>query len=209
VKAVDDNVGRLLKYLDDSGLATNTLVLYSSDQGFFLGEHGWFDKRWIFQESARTPLLARWPGVIAPGTVNTDLVANLDFAETFLTAAGAPVPDRMQGRSFLPQLQGHTPPDWRTAFYYHYYEYPADHRVRPHYGLITDRYTLAHFYWPDVDDWELFDRAHDPDELKSVFGDPAYGQVQSNLLQQVAQMRTDLKEPAKDDPKAHGPQKDD
>jgi arylsulfatase A-like enzyme len=204
IKDVDDSVGRLLKYLDDTGLATNTIVIYSSDQGFFLGEHGWFDKRWIFQESARAPLLIRWPGVIKPGSVNRDLVANIDIAETLLAAAGAPIPDRMQGRSFLPQLQGETPAGWRDAFYYHYYEYPAAHHVRPHYGLITDRYTLAHFYAPDVNYWELFDRDRDPGEMRSVFGDPAYADVQTNLMQEVARLRIQLKEPPKDDPKAFG-----
>ena len=203
---MDDSVGRLLKYLDDTGLASNTIVIYSSDQGFFLGEHGWFDKRWIFQESARTPLLIRWPGTVQPGSTNKDLVSNLDLAETFLQAAGQPIPGRMQGRSLLPILQGHTPADWRTSFYYHYYEYPGEHRVRPHYGVITDRYTIAHFYWPDVDYWELFDREKDPGEMHSVFGDPAYADIQTNLLQEVARQRVELKEPAKDDPKAFGPQ---
>jgi arylsulfatase A-like enzyme len=219
IKGVDDNVGRLLKYLDDTGLATNTIVIYSSDQGFFLGEHGWFDKRWIFQESARTPLLIRWPGVIRAGGVNKDLVSNLDFAETFLQIAGVTIPDRMQGRSLVPLLQGNTPADWRTAFYYHYYEYPADHNVRPHYGLITDRYTLAHFYKPATfnpgqraiaaipnDYWELFDREKDPGEMRSVFGNPAYAEVQTNLMQEVFRQRSHLKEPDRDDPKAFGQQ---
>jgi arylsulfatase A-like enzyme len=206
IKGLDDSVGRLLKYLDDTGLATNTIVLYSSDQGFFLGEHGWFDKRWIFQESARTPLLMRWPGTIQPGSVNKDLVSNMDLAETFLEAAGLPIPARMQGRSLMPLLQGATPADWRKAFYYHYYEYPGAHRVRPHYGIITDRYTLSHFYWPDVDYWELFDREKDPGEMASVFGNPAYADVQTNLMQEVKRLRTELKEPAKDDPKAYGSQ---
>jgi arylsulfatase A-like enzyme len=204
VKGLDDNVGRILKYLDDTGLATNTIVVYSSDQGFFLGEHGWFDKRWIFQESARAPLLIRWPAVALPGRTNQQLVSHLDLAETFLEAAGVPIPSRMQGRSLLPLLQGENPPDWRTAFYYHYYEYPAWHRVRPHYGVITDRYTLAHFYAPDVDYWELFDREKDPHEMKSVYGDPAYSQVQTRLMKEVQQLRKDLKEPSKDDPKAFG-----
>jgi len=204
IKGVDDNVGRLLKYLDDTGLATNTIVIYSSDQGFFLGEHGWFDKRWIFQESARTPLLIRWPAVIPAGRVNRDLVCNLDFAGTFLQAAGQPVPDRMQGRSLMPLFQGATPAGWRTAFYYHYYEYPGPHRVRPHYGVITDRYTLAHFYAPDVDYWELFDRENDPGEMRSVFGDSAYADVQTNLLREVFRQRKELKEPDKDEPKAFG-----
>ncbi len=206
IKGVDDNVGRLLKYLDDTGLATNTIVIYSSDQGFFLGEHGWFDKRWIFQESARTPLLIRWPGVIKAGSTNKDIVSNLDFAETFLQAAGLSIPDRMQGHSLMPLLEGRTPADWRTAFYCHYYEYPADHHVRPHYGVITDRYTLAHFYAPDVDYWELFDREKDPGEMRSVFGDPAYAEVQTNLMQEVFRQRSQLKEPDKDDPKAFGQQ---
>lgn len=204
IKGVDDSVGRILKYLDDTGLATNTIVIYSSDQGFFLGEHGWFDKRWIFEESARTPLIVRWPGYIKAGSVNTDIVSHIDLAETFLKAAGVPVPDRMQGRSLIPIFQGHTPADWRTAFYYHYYEYPVPHHVRPHYGVITERYTLAHFYTPDVDYWELFDRQKDPDEMKSVFGDAAYATVQTNLMQEVFRQREILKEPAKDDPKAYG-----
>jgi len=204
IKGVDDSVGRLLKYLDDTGLATNTLVIYSSDQGFFLGEHGWFDKRWIFQESARTPLLVRWPAVVQAGSVNQDLVCNLDFAETLLQVAGQPVPGRMQGRSLIPLFQGATPADWRTAFYYHYYEYPGEHQVRPHYGIITDRYTLAHFYAPDVDYWELFDRIKDPGEMRSVFGNPAYADVQTNLLQEIFRQRKELMEPDKEDPRAFG-----
>jgi len=206
IKGVDDSVGRILKYLDDTGLATNTIVLYSSDQGFFLGEHGWFDKRWIFEESARTPLLIRWPGHITAGTVNSNIVSHIDLAETFLEAAGLPIPDRMQGRSLMPVFEGQTPADWRTAFYYHYYEFPADHHVRPHYGVITDRYTMVHFYWPDTDYWELFDREKDPAEMKSLFGDPAYAEVQTNLMQEVFRQRQILKEPAKDDPKAYGKQ---
>ncbi len=217
IKSVDDNIGRILKYLDDTGLATNTIVIYSSDQGFFLGEHGWFDKRWIFQESARAPLLIRWPATIKAGSVNSNLVGNIDFAETFLQAAGQPIPRRMQGSSFLPLLQGSATTDWRAAFYYHYYEYPAFHRVRPQYGVITDRYTLVHFYKPEAwskdqteiaaipnDYWELFDREKDPGEMRSVFGDPAYAEVQTNLMQEVFRQRTQLKEPAKDDPIAFG-----
>jgi arylsulfatase A-like enzyme len=224
IKGVDDNVGRILKYLDDTGLATNTIVIYSSDQGFFLGEHGWFDKRWIFEESARTPFLIRWPGVIKAGSVNQDLVANIDVAATFLQIAGVPIPDRMPGNSFLPLLKGTTPPDWRTAFYYHYYEFPAFHHVRPHYGIITTNYTLVHFYKPDAaverlanirpamipdDYWELFDREKDPGEMRSVFGSPAFADVQTKLMQEVSRLRTQFKEPAQDDPKAFGNVKDD
>ncbi len=214
VKSVDDNVGRLLKYLDDNGLAENTIVVYSSDQGFYLGEHGWFDKRWIYQESAKTPLLVRWPGITQSGSINTNIVSSLDLAETFLEAAALPIPERMQGRSLVPLLAGKTPTDWRTSFYYHYYEYAQWHRIPPHYGVITDRYTLAHFYSPpglepapnrpQMDYWELFDRQQDPQEMKSVFNDPAYAEVQANLLKEVGRLRTELKVPAQDDPRAYG-----
>lgn len=214
IKGVDDNVGRILKYLDDTGLATNTIVVYSSDQGFFLGEHGWFDKRWIFQESARTPLLIRWPGVAGSGAVCDKLVSSIDLAETFLQAADVPIPKRMQGHSLVPVLKGENPTDWRTSFYYHYYEYPAWHRVPPQYGVITDRYTLAHIYTPpdlnptpetpQMDYWELFDHEKDPQQMKSVFGEPTYAQVQTNLMQELSRLRTELKEPTNDYPKAYG-----
>jgi arylsulfatase A-like enzyme len=130
----------------------------------------------------------------------------MDLAETFLKLANLPVPDRMQGQSLLPLFAGRKPENWRTGFYYHYYEYPADHHVRPHYGVITDRYTLTHFYWPDVDYWELFDRVKDPEEMTSVFGNPAYAEAQMNLLQQVMDLRVQLKEPAQDDFRAYGAQ---
>ena len=152
----------------------------------------------------RAPLCIRWPGTISPGGVNKDLVSNLDFAETLLEVAGQPTPERMQGRSLVPLFKGATPTDWRSAFYYHYYEFPAFHRVRPHYGVITDRYTMAHFYAPDVDYWELFDREKDPGEMRSVFGDPTYARVQADLMKEVVRQRTQLKEPEKDDPKAYG-----
>jgi arylsulfatase A-like enzyme len=171
LKAVDESVGRLLNALDDAGLAENTLVIYSSDQGFYLGEHGWFDKRWIFEESLRTPMLARWPALIQGGRVNRDLVSPLDFAETWLEAAGAKVPGDMQGLSLLPLFRGAAPRDWRKSFYYHYYEFPGAHSVRRHYGVVTDRYKLVHFYEPDVDSWELFDRLEDPRELLNVIDD--------------------------------------
>ncbi|MBX6313624.1 MAG: sulfatase [Isosphaeraceae bacterium] len=200
IRAVDESVGRLLKFLDNEGLADNTIVVYSSDQGFYLGEHGWFDKRWIFEESLRTPLLVRWPGVVQPGGVNTNLVANLDFAETFLDAAGLPIPEEMQGRSLVPLLKGQTPADWRKSIYYHYYEYPGPHHVRRHYGVVTDRYKLVHFYGEDVDEWELFDRKEDPHELRSVFGEPGYAQVRAELEQELARLRRELKVPAQDPP---------
>ena len=148
IKAVDESVGRLLKFLDDEGLAGDTIVVYSADQGFYLGEHGWFDKRWIFEESLRAPLLVRWPGVVKPGSATSSLVSNIDFAETFLDAAGLPIPAEMQGRSLVPLLKGQTPRDWRSSFYYQYFEYPVPHHVRPHYGVVTDRYKLVHFEGP-------------------------------------------------------------
>ncbi|MFA6545748.1 MAG: sulfatase [Limisphaerales bacterium] len=200
ILSVDESVGRLLKYLDDEGLAKDTIVVYSSDQGFYLGEHGWFDKRWFYEESVRTPLLARWPGVTKPGSVNHDIVSNLDFAGTFLEAAGQPVPGDIQGRSFVPLLKGRTPADWRKSFYYHYYEYPGPHHVRKHYAVITDRYKLVHFYEPDVNYWELFDREKDPQELTSFYEDPAYAKTRAELHTELARLRKELKVPDPDAP---------
>jgi len=137
VRSVDDGIGRILDYLDEAGLAENTVVIYSSDQGWYLGDHGWFDKRWMYEESLKTPLLIRWPGEVIPGSVNGDIVSNLDFAETFLDLAGVPVPEDMQGKSLVPVLRGETPADWRTSFYYQYFEFPGGHSVARHYG-VTD-----------------------------------------------------------------------
>ncbi len=204
VKAVDENIGRLLEFLDDEGLADNTIVVYTSDQGFYLGEHGWFDKRWIFEESLRTPLLVRWPGVTKPGSVNDDLVSNLDFAETFLEIAGQSVPAEMQGRSLVPLLRGQTPDDWRKAFYYHYYEYPRPHHVRPHYGVVTDRYKLVRFYGSDADYWELFDTDEDPLELTSVYDQPKYAVALKELESHLARLRKELGVPEEDPPEASG-----
>jgi arylsulfatase A-like enzyme len=198
VRSVDESVGRILKFLEDEGLADNTIVVYSSDQGFYLGEHGWFDKRWIFEESLKTPLLIRWPGVTAPGSVNKDIVSNVDFAETFLDAAGAAVPAEMQGHSMVPILRGQTPSDWRKSFYYHYYEHPAEHNVARHYGVVTDRYKLVHFYEPEFNYWELFDLEKDPHELHSVYDDPNYGDIRKTLETELARLRTELKVPEKD-----------
>jgi arylsulfatase A-like enzyme len=197
IKAVDENVGRVLKYLDDEGLNENTIVVYASDQGFYLGEHGWFDKRWIFEESVRTPLLVRWPGVTKPGSASRALVSNVDFAETFLDAAGLPIPARMQGRSLAPVLRGQTPADWRTAFYYQYFEYPTPHRVAPHYGVVTDRYKLIHFTGGGAADyWELFDLQKDPSELRSVIDEPGYRDTRAALEKDLARLRAELKVPA-------------
>jgi arylsulfatase A-like enzyme len=200
IASVDQSVGKLMEYLKESGLDQNTLVIYTSDQGFFLGEHGWFDKRWIFEESLRTPLLVRWPGVVAPGTVNGDIVSNLDYAETILDAAGVIPPSTMQGRSLVPILKGQTPADWRKDFYYHYYEHPGPHNVPKQYGVITDRYKLVYFYEPEYNYWELFDLQNDPHEMKSVYDDPTYAGVQKDMHQQLDRLRKELKEPAQDAP---------
>ncbi len=194
VKAIDESVGRLLDFLEQEGLAENTVVICSSDQGFYLGEHGWFDKRWIFEESLRTPLLVRWPSVIRPGSVNNQIVSLLDFAETFLDLAGQKSPADMQGRSLVPLFRGETPADWRTSLYYHYYEFPVPHRVRPHYGVITDRFKLVHYYKPDVNDWELLDRRDDPLEIKNFYHDPAYADVVKQLHTELNRLRHEVGE---------------
>lgn len=197
VASVDDNVGKLLDYLDESGLAENTVVVYSSDQGFYLGDHGWFDKRWMYEESLRMPLMARWPQQIKPGSVNTDLVQNLDFAETFLELAGVTPPNDMQGESLVPLLKGETPDDWRESIYYHYFEFPGYHSVRRHYGVRTKRHKLIHYY--GIDEWELFDLETDPDEMKSVHDDPAYAEVLSELQAELERLRKQYKADAFDE----------
>lgn len=206
VKAVDENVGRLLDFLEAEGLAENTVVVCSSDQGFYLGEHGWFDKRWIFEESLRSPLLVRWPGVTKPGSANNSIVSLLDFAETFLEIAGVPVPAEMQGRSLAPLCKGTIPADWRKSLYYHYYEFPVPHRVRPHYGVITDRFKLVHYYKPDVDDWELLDREQDPLEIENFYADPAYAQTVKELHVELERLRTEVRETAEPPRAAYGDQ---
>ncbi|MCA9434764.1 MAG: sulfatase [Candidatus Omnitrophica bacterium] len=187
IASVDDNIGRLLDYLDETGLADNTLVVYSSDQGFYLGEHGWFDKRWMYEESLEMPLLMRWPGVIEPGSEDTHLVQNLDFAETFLDAAGVEVPMDMQGTSLLPLMEGKDPEDWRKSIYYHYYENPGAHNVPRHYGVRTDRYKLIHYY--RLGEWELIDLEKDPKELMNFYGNPDYAVVQKRLKHELDRLR--------------------
>ncbi|UCD76247.1 MAG: sulfatase, partial [Phycisphaerales bacterium] len=187
IASVDDNVGRILDYLDESGLAENTIVIYSSDQGFFLGEHGWYDKRWMYEESARMPLLVRWPGKVQPGSEIDPLAQNLDFAPTFLDMAGVDAPADMEGCSLVPLLEGKTPEDWRDSIYYHYYEFPAVHSVPRHYGVRTDRYKLIRYY--QLDEWELFDLAVDPDELNSVYDDPEYAPVVEKLKVELTRLQ--------------------
>ncbi|HEX4613363.1 MAG TPA: sulfatase, partial [Urbifossiella sp.] len=201
VKAVDEGVGRVLDYLDRERLADNTIVVYASDQGFYLGEHGWFDKRWIFEESVRTPCLVRWPGAVRPGTTSDRITSLLDFAPTFCDAVGLPIPEGTHGRSLSGLLRGRPPADWRTSFYYHYYEYPGPHNVRRHYGVVTDRYKLVRFYGAGGDEyWELFDRQTDPRELTSVYDRPDYAAARRDLHAELDRLRRDLRVPEADPP---------
>jgi arylsulfatase A-like enzyme len=193
IAAVDEGVGTLLDYLDQEGLTENTIVVYTSDQGFFLGEHGWFDKRFIYNESFKTPLLVRWPGVVAPGSTSDEMVQNLDFAQTFLEAAGIGAPADMQGESFVPLLKGEDESWDRDAVYYHYYEYPAVHMVKRHYGIVTKEYKLVHFYY-DIDEWELYDRLKDPMEMKNEYDNPEYAGVVEKLKAKLADTRVKYKD---------------
>ncbi len=187
VRGVDDGVGRLLEHLDATGLADDTIVIYCSDQGFYLGDHGWYDKRWMYEESLSMPLIVRWPGVVDAGTVTHHLVQNIDYAATFLDVAGAPVPDDVQGRSLLPLLRGDLTGNWRDAIYYHYYEYPSVHMVARHDGIRTERYKLIHFY--QFDEWELYDLEDDPDERRNLHGLEGYGTLTDSLARQLRALR--------------------
>ncbi|MBR6845916.1 MAG: sulfatase [Bacteroidaceae bacterium] len=180
-KSLDDEVGRLLDYLKSHGLYDNTLVVYTSDQGFYMGEHGWFDKRFMYEESLNTPLLMHLPkGYGRHGEVQ-EMVQNIDYAPTFLEMAGARIPADIQGRSLVPLLKGgKTSGKWRDAIYYHYYEYPAEHSVKRHYGVRTSRYKLIHFY-NDIDEWELYDLKEDPTEMHNVYNDRKYAGVRKQM----------------------------
>ncbi len=193
ISSVDDNVGRVLDYLDEHGLSENTLVVYTSDQGFYLGEHGWFDKRFIYKESFKTPLLIRWPNEIKPGITNDELVQNLDFAQTFLEAAQIDAPEDMQGQSIMPLLKGDAESWDRNSVYYHYYEYPGAHMVKRHYGIVTKAYKLAHFYY-DVDEWELYDLKADPNEMNNVYDDPDYAAIVEELKGELTSLRKKYKD---------------
>ncbi len=193
ISSVDDNVGRVLDYLDESGLAENTIVVYTSDQGFYLGEHGWFDKRFVYDESFKTPLLIRWPNEINPGTSNDEMVQNLDFAQTFLEAAGISAPQDMQGESLIPLMKGDTASWSREAVYYHYYEYPSVHMVKRHYAIVTKEFKLVHFYY-DVDEWELYDRLRDPQEMNNVYNNPAYAEKVNELHTKLDALRIKYKD---------------
>ena len=192
VQSVDDNVGRLLDYLDEAGVAANTLIIYTSDQGFFLGDHGLYDKRFMYEESIRMPFLVRWPGVIKPGSVQAAMGINPDFAPTFLEAAGLPVPADMQGRSLMPLFKGKVPADWRGSWYYRYYHDPGDHNTRAHYGVRTTTHKLIYFW--KKDQWEMYDLVADPGEMHNLYSDPAQAETVSKLKAELYRLKKELKD---------------
>jgi len=195
IVSVDENVGRVLDYLEEEGLAENTIVVYTSDQGFYLGEHGMYDKRFMYEESFRTPMLIKYPNAIRPGTLIEELVMNIDFAPTFLDYAGVEIPEEMQGRSMRPLFEtvGERP-EWRESIYYHYYEYPHGwHKVKRHYGIRNYRYKLIHFYH-DIDTWELYDLQRDPQEMNNLINDPKYAEVVQELKAKLLESQVELKE---------------
>ena len=192
VKGVDEGVGALMAMLKELGLEQNTIVVYSSDQGFYLGDHGWYDKRWMYEESLKMPLIVKWPGVTTPGSRSTLMVQNLDYAQTFLEAAACEADPEMQGKSLVPLLAGESPADWRKRIYYHYYEYPSVHRVPRHYGIRTERYKLMHFY--QFDEWEFYDLQNDPDELVNLYEDPAYAEQIEQVRSQLAELRKETED---------------
>jgi arylsulfatase A-like enzyme len=203
IASVDDNVGRMLDWLDKEGLADNTIVVYTSDQGFFLGDHGWYDKRFMYEESLRMPFILRYPREVTPGTVVEDMVLNVDFAPYFLDSARVPIPSQMQGRNFRPLLQGQTPSDWRQAMYYRYWMHKAHHNVASHYGIRTHRYKLIYYYGEALDaagaiddptppEWELFDLKTDPYELNNLFHEPDYASVVQDLTNQLHRLQHEV-----------------
>ena len=202
IASVDDNVGRVLDYLDDEKLTDSTMVIYTSDQGFFLGDHGWYDKRFMYEESLRMPFIMSYPPEAGPGTVNDDMILNLDFAPLFLDLAELPMPESLQGRSFRPLLRGEKPSDWRTSMYYRYWMHKADHNVYAHYGVRTERYKLIYYYSDALDqpgaidetyepEWELFDLEKDPRELNSVVDDPKYADIVKNLKKELHRLQAE------------------
>lgn len=194
VKSLDDNVGRLLDYLEEAGLIDNTLIVYTSDQGFYMGEHGWFDKRFMYEESLHTPLIMKLPkGYDRRGDI-TQMVQNIDYAPTFVELAGATVPDDIQGESLLPLLKGENPENWRQSIYYHFYEYPAEHMVKRHYGVRTDRYKLIHFY-NDIDEWELYDLQSDPKEMNNIYGAEGTEEITRELKNELKRLQVKYDDP--------------
>ena len=192
VQSVDDNIGRLLAYLDSTGLARNTMVVYTSDQGFFLGDHGMFDKRFMYEESIRMPFVVRWPAGIVPRTRADAMALNIDFAPTFLDVAGLPPAPDMQGRSLLPLMRKRTPTNWRTSMYYRYYHDPGDHNTRVHYGVRTRTHKLIYFW--KKEQWELFDLVNDPYELHNLYGQPGMGPLTATLKAELRRLKRDVRD---------------
>ena len=192
IHSVDRNVGRVLDYIEKNGLLDNTLIIYTSDQGFYMGEHGWFDKRFMYEESFRTPLLARLPGGMK-GDI-PEMVQNIDHAATFLQLAGVEIPEDIQGESYLSLLKGEKPKDWRKSLYYHFYEYPGEHAVKRHYGIRTERYKLIHFYH-DIDAWELYDLQEDPSEMDNIYGDEKYADLVDSLKVELRKLQEQYDDP--------------
>ncbi len=192
IQSVDDNVGRLLDWLDQNGLGTNTVVIYTSDQGFFLGDHGLYDKRFMYEPSIKMPFLVRWPGVIKPGSVQNAMAINTDFAPTFMDIAGLAVPAEMQGRSLVPLLKGEKPPGWRTSYYYRYYHDPGDHNTRAHYGVRTETHKLIYFW--KKEQWELYDLVKDPDELHNIYNEPAQKELVAKLKTELYRLKKEVKD---------------
>ena len=201
VASIDNNVGRMLDYLDQEGLAENTIVVYTSDQGFFLGDHGWYDKRFMYEESLRMPFVMRYPREIEAGSINDDMILNLDFAQTFLDCTDVDQTDEMQGRSFRPLMNGKTIEDWRTSMYYRYWMHLAHHHVYAHYGLRTHDHKLIYYYAdglgtpgsaddPKPPEWELFDLKKDPHEINSVYNNPDYSEIQAQLTSELYQLQS-------------------
>ena len=193
IVSVDEGVGKILDFLKESGLEENTMVVYTSDQGFYLGEKGWFDKRFMYDKSFKTPLLIKWPHKIKAGITEDEMVQNLDFAQTFLDVAGVKAPKEMQGESLVPLLTGKKEAWNRDAVYYHYYEYPAEHAVKRHYGIATKEYKLIHFYH-DVNEWELYDSKNDPNEINNVFSNPDYAAIVKEMTQKLKETRIKYKD---------------
>ena len=196
LKSFDDNVGRVLDYLKEHDMLKNTLIVYTSDQGFYMGEHGWFDKRFMYEESMRTPLIMRLPDNMAQKAKGDipQMVQNIDYAPTFLELAGAEIPEDIQGVSLLPLLKGEKPADWRKSLYYHFYEYPAEHMVKRHYGVRTERYKLIHFY-NDIDAWELYDLQEDPKEMNNLYGKAGYEKITEELKAELVRLQTQYHDP--------------
>lgn len=187
VKSIDDNLGRVLKYLDENGLAEETMIVFTSDQGFYLGDHGFFDKRFIYEESLRMPFIVKYPKLVKKETLNEDIITNIDFAPTLLDVANIKSNQSMQGESFFKILKGKTPKDWQKSMYYHYYEFPFWHHVQPHYGIRTHKYTLAHFYY-NIDVWELYDLEKDPHQMNNIIHDESYAGVIMDLKKELKQL---------------------